>query len=267
MTTTFARAAAMALAMTAGAATAGAQSHAHPPAPPAQGGQPAPKTHKPNRPKPENQPGAVMNAEKLAASHADHHEMDVLPGGGVMPEGWKHRFDLPQMKLEHVRLTLDGGDVHVTTGPPGIYYNTATTAAGSYVVSGVFAQLAKGEHREGYGPFIGGADLDGPSQRYLYFLVRQDGRFLVKERNGANTRGLVDWTPHKAIRTFAGDTPMSNELAIAVDADVVRFLINGTEVARRPRTGLPTDGIVGLRINHQLDVRVRELAVAPNGSR
>jgi hypothetical protein len=130
-------------------------------------------------------------------------------------------------------------------------------------MSGTFTQLAKGEHREGYGPFVGGADLDGEGQKYLYFLVRQDGRFLVKERIGVNTRGVVDWTPHKAIRTFGEDGRMSNELAIAVDADSVRFLINDVEVAKRPRAGIATDGVVGLRINHQLNVLVEKLAVTP----
>lgn len=224
---------------------------------------PAAQTGKPNRPKPENQPGAMMNAEKLAASHAGHHEMDVLEGGGVLPDGWRHRFDLPTMKLEHVRMMKHGEDLHITSGPPSIYYNPAITATGAYVMSGTFTQLAKGEHREGYGPFVGGADLDGEGQKYLYFLVRQDGRFLVKERIGVNTRGVVDWTPHKAIRTFGEDGRMSNELAIAVDADSVRFLINDVEVAKRPRAGIATDGVVGLRINHQLNVLVEKLAVTP----
>ena len=238
------------------------EGHSHPTPPqakPATGQKPS--TEKPNRPKPENQPGAVMDAAKLAASHADHHEMDVLEGGGVLPDGWKHRFDLPTMKLEHLRVIKDGADLHITSGPPGILYDASVTATGDFVVSGTFTQLAKGEHREGYGPFVGGADLEGDGQRYLYFLIRQDGRFLVKERVGANTRGLVDWTLHKAIKPFGKDGRMTNDLSIAVGADDVRFLINGTEVARKPRKGLTTDGIVGLRVNHQLDIRVENLAV------
>lgn len=215
-----------------------------------------PGTEKPNRPKPENQPGATLNAEKLAASHADHHAMEKLEGGGVLPEGWKHRFDLPDMKLEHVRFMNHDGKIHVTSGPPGIYYNPAVTAQGEYQVKATFTQLTKGEHREGYGPFVGGSDLSGDGQRYLYFLLRQDGRFLIKEREGVNTRGVMDWTPHTAIKPFDGKKGMTNELAIVVGADTVRFLINGTEVARKPRTGLQTDGVVGLRVNHQLDLLV-----------
>jgi hypothetical protein len=257
------------LATAATSAAIAGQSHAHPAVAKAQEAKPkpAPQTEKPNRPKPENQPGAVMDAEKLAASHADHHEMHSLEGGGVLPSGWHHRFDLPTMKLEHVRFMLHGDDMHITSGPPAVYYNPGMTASGGYVVSARFNQLTKGEHREGYGPFVGGADLDGKGQRYLYLLVRQDGRFLVKERVGANTRGLFDWTSHKAIQPFGADGRMSNELAIAVDAEHVRFLINGSEVARRPKGDLPTDGVVGLRINHQLDVLVQKLTVTPHGTK
>lgn len=248
---------------------AGGQAHSHPAQPLAQAKpgaaadpkKPTPSQAKPNRPKPENQPGAVMDAAKLAASHADHHDMEVLEGGGVLPEGWRHRFDVASMKLEHLRFLKDGSSWHITSGPPGIVYDPSITTAGQYVVRGTFSQLAKGEHREGYGPFIGGAELDGDAQRYIYFLVRQDGRFLVKQRTGVNTRGMVDWTPHKAIKSFGVDGAMTNELAIAVEKDGLRFLINGTEVARTPREGVETDGIVGLRVNHQLDVRVNDLRI------
>ena len=258
------------LAVTFGAQTQATQTHAHQTSgtqtkakPAASNQKPATAdTQKPNRPKPENQPGAVADAEKLAASHADHHEMRKLKGAGVLPDGWRHRFDLPTMKLEDVRVRRDSENVHVTSGPPGIYYDPRVTATGEYTVRATFTQLEKGEHREGYGPFIGGADLDRADQRYLYFLVRQDGRFLIKERAGASTRGVVDWTTHPAIRTFSADGRMGNELAITVDGKNVRFLINGVQVAQQPRAQLPVDGIVGLRINHQLDVLVENLSVA-----
>lgn len=238
-------------------ATAGASAAQETKPKPAPGQKPtSEQTQKPNRPKPENQPGAVLNAEKLAASHAGHHEMEKLEGGGALPEGWRHRFDLPDMKLEHVRFMNHGSSLHVTTGPPGIYYNPTLTALGEYEVKATFTQLKKGEHREGYGPFVGGTALDGEAQRYLYFLVRQDGRFLIKQRDGVNTRGVIDWRPHPAIKPFGADGRMANELAIVVGPDVVRFLINGTEVARQTRTALPTDGIVGVRVNHQLDLLV-----------
>jgi hypothetical protein len=221
----------------------------------------------PNRKKPENQPGAVMDAEKLAASHADHHEMPALENGGSFADGWKYRFDLTNMKAEHARLLETGATLHLTSGPPGIYYNPSMTAGGEYAVKGTFTQLAKGEHREGYGPFVGGADLDGNGQRYTYFLVRQDGKFLIKQRAGVNTKGVTDWTTHSAIKAFGDDGKMTNELAIVVGADTVRFLINGVEVDRKPRAALDTDGVVGIRANHGLDITVDNLSIERVGTR
>ena len=216
---------------------------------------------KESRPKPENQPGKVMNAEELARSHADHHPVETFKGGGVLPEGWKRRFDLADMKLEHLRFMNMEGGLHVTSGPPGIYYRPEMNATGAFTVKATFTQLAKGEHREGYGPFIGGADLEGDGQRYTYFLLRQDGRYLIKRRVGTNTQGVTDWTPHDAIRPFGADGKMTNELAIVADATNVRFLINGTEVGTRPRGDLDVDGIVGLRVNHQLDLHIQGFGI------
>lgn len=251
----------------AGAPTVDARQHEHTgaaQAPPAAKTPADPKAAKdPNRKKPENQPGTVMDAQKLAAAHAGHHEMAALEGGGVLPAGWKHRFDLPEMKLRDVRFIESGSSLQVTSGPPGIYWAADRTATGSYTVGATLTQLAKGEHREGYGLLVGGTDLTGPAQRYTYFLLRQDGKFLIKQREGATTRGMTDWTAHPAIKSFGPDGRMSNECAIVVGDDTVRFLINGTEVAQQPRKDLFTDGIVGLRINHQLDVQVDGLTIEP----
>ena len=43
--------------------------------------------------------------------------------------------------------------------------------------------------------------------------------------------------------------------------------LNGIEVARKPKGELPTDGVVGLRINHELDVLVQNLTVNPDGTK
>ena len=41
-----------------------------------------------------------------------------------------------------------------------------------------------------------------------------------------------------------------------VGADKVDFVVNGTVVHSMPKSGLKTDGIYGLRVNHQLEVMV-----------
>jgi hypothetical protein len=51
---------------------------------------------------------------------------------------------------------------------------------------------------------------------------------------------------------------------VRVGADSVRLDANGTQLLALPRVpGLKTDGIVGLRVNHQLDVHVDGLKVTP----
>ena len=55
-----------------------------------------------------------------------------------------------------------------------------------------------------------------------------------------------------------------NVLGIDVTTTDVAFLVNDTEVARLPRTELDAEGIVGLRINHALNVHVTSLEVTPS---
>ena len=48
-------------------------------------------------------------------------------------------------------------------------------------------------------------------------------------------------------------------LAVEVGSCQVRFLVNDTEVATQPRSVVDTDGITGLRVNHQLNVHIDDL--------
>jgi len=56
---------------------------------------------------------------------------------------------------------------------------------------------------------------------------------------------------------------MSNTLAIEVGKDKVRFLVNGMEVATAESTKVDTAGVAGLRVNHNLNVRVEGFTVKP----
>ena len=69
-----------------------------------------------------------------------------------------------------------------------------------------------------------------PAQKYTYFIVRQDGKFMIKRRAGADTPTVMDWTDSAAIKKPDGGGKMTNTLAIEVGTDKVRFLVNGTEV-------------------------------------
>jgi hypothetical protein len=117
-------------------------------------------------------------------------------------------------------------------------------------------------HPEAYGIFVGGKDLEGAGQSYVYFLLRTDGKYLVKQRTGATTKEVVPPTASPAVKPYeAGKSSVPNTLAVAAGAQTVDFLINGTKVASRPRAELPVDGIVGLRANHQINIHVQTLVV------
>lgn len=189
----------------------------------------------------------VVVASSLAAQH---------------PEGWKVRYDHPgpdTAKLEFVGMPPGW---HVTTGPSVTLWNPATTAKGSYKAeSKIFLFKPSGKHAEGFGVFIGGASLESDAQKYTYFLIRNDGKYLIKERNGKDTKDVVPWTASSAIKTHDGKVEsIDNVLTVTAGEKSVDFAINGTQVASRPRESLVADGVVGLRVNHNLNLHVATLS-------
>lgn len=186
--------------------------------------------------------------------------------GTAMPQGWQVRLDRPGATAP-VHFMDMNGTLHAILGPAGIFYNPANTATGAYRAHGTFTQNRLSEHPEAYGLLVGGRNLEGADQDYLYFIIRQDGKFMVKHRAGSEQHVLFNWTDHAAIRRPDAQGRATNTLAIDASPAGARFLVNGTEVANLPRVPmLNTDGIVGLRLNHNLDVAISGFGVTPAGS-
>ena len=177
------------------------------------------------------------------------------------PPVWQVRFDDPAAVDSTLYFVTMTPGWHVTTGPSAILYDPAKTASGRYrVQSTVF--VFDNSHLEGLGVFIGGRELSQDGQVYTYFLIRKDGRYLVKRRRGAETTELVSWTASSAIAKPAGEAdPGKNVITIEVGADAVAFSVNGTRVTSLPRTKVDADGIVGLRVNHMVNAHVTNLTV------
>ncbi len=158
---------------------------------------------------------------------------------------------------------------HITTGPSGIFYHPGKTASGGYRVETEVFLFDPGRRNEAYGLFIGGRDLEGENQAYTYFLIRNSGSFLVKRRDGDGTSTLQGWTDHPAIVTWEtrgeGKATAGNILAIEAGADELTFFVNGQEVHRMPREGQHVDGVVGLRVNHALNLHFARLDVTSSG--
>jgi hypothetical protein len=182
-----------------------------------------------------------------------------------LPPGWRLRLDRPGNPADVVVREMDGG-WHIRTGPAAILWAPEWRAAGRYRVEATLTQTEPSEHPEAYGLFVGGRELEGADQEYLYFLVRQDGRFLVRRRAGAEVPIVKPWTAHDAVqRPGATGGAATNTLAIDVGSETVDFYVNGERVACVARGELPVDGIVGLRINHRLDTHVAALRIDRRG--
>ncbi len=201
----------------------------------------------------------VLGSSTLAAQGQGHdHDQAVAQGRAAAPAGWTQRFDRANADRNAVRFETMGNGLHVTGGPAAIYWNATNTAQGTYAVEATFTQMRAPQHAEAYGLFWGGRNLTADNQDYLYFVIRKDGKYLVKHRAGAETHTIADWTEHPAIVKEGADGKQTNTLRIEVTATATRLLANGQLVRELPRQGMAanTDGIAGLRINHNLDVHI-----------
>jgi len=204
---------------------------------------------------------AVAALPLLAQDHQHAADPDKkMAGPGTLPSGWKGRLDSGDKSLAGVKAAAMGGGVHFMTGPAGIYYKPADKMTGAYEAHATFTQMVPADHPEAYGLFIGGANLDAAAQKYTYFIVRQDGKYMIKRRNGNDTQTVTDWTDSSAIKKADSSGKMSNTLAIEVGKDKVRFLVNGTEVSSVDAAKVDTAGTAGLRVNHNLNLHVEGFA-------
>jgi len=111
---------------------------------------------------------------------------------------------------------------------------------------------------------FGGSDLEGAGQSYLYFMVAQDGAWLIKRREGDGTQNVSAKTASDAVKKPDSSGQSTNALEVRVMADKINFLVNGAVVSTLPKTGpaTKTDGIYGFRVNHHLEVQVDGFALA-----
>jgi hypothetical protein len=202
---------------------------------------------------------ALVAATPLAAQEAAKSDPDkAVAGGGTLPAGWSWRTDR-DAATANVKFAPTGKGYHVTVGPALILWREADQVDGRFHTLATFTQTKPAAHAEGYGFIVGGKDLKGEGQRYLYFLVRQDGKFLIKERNGAETKNVSDgWVDNAAIQKPGADGKSVNKLEVdgKASGDKVTFSVNGTVVHTMEPSALDPSGIVGFRVNHNLDLHI-----------
>lgn len=225
--------------------------------------------------------GCQSATEEAAAEQDGNGEVEVVdlrpdpenPVGEnlTVPSDWHIRLDQENPDVL-IGSNPDSSDIyfvsmvpgwHVTSGPAGVYYHPHSTAEGEYEANLDVFLFDPGDRREAFGMFIGGQNLDGADQTYDYFLIRNSGEFLIKRRTGEETSVIQDWTASDAIVRYTdpAESSVLNKLQVQVDNNSVAFLINAVEVARLGRDAVQTDGLVGFRVNHALNLHISNLAV------
>ena len=156
--------------------------------------------------------------------------------------------DVPNVTVADV-----GGGFQINTGPAVTAWNSDNTASGSYTLSGTFTLIEPSGHVNYYGLVYGAGAMEGSGQNYLYFLVAQDGSYLVKHRAGdETTHDIQGRTQHSAVATPDANGRSVNALEVRVGSDATQFVVNGVVVFTAPKAGMAarTDGIWGVRVNH-----------------
>jgi hypothetical protein len=198
----------------------------------------------------------------------------TVAGGGISVSGWQGKAD-GAGQVNDAKLSQEGKDLHVTTGPAVTYWNPANKASGNYTVKATFTEakyMNLNNHPHPYGIVIAGNDMGTATQSYLYCAAYGNGNFIVRgfgpDSFQMNGRG----EPNAAVHKAAGkDQPVTQEIAMSVKGDKVECAINGTTVASYDKSALvtagklkSTDGVYGIRFAHNTEGTVSGLTMTKN---
>src|SRR5436189_6005822 len=194
----------------------------------------------------------------------------LAPLAAQTPKGWKMRVDRSTAASDpdapgDIKFVTSGSGFHATNPQAAVYWNPANTASGNYTLKGTFTLVKPSNHTNYYGLIFGGSDLEGPKQSYLYFVIAQNGTWLIKRRDGdAGTSNVAPKTPNDAVKKPDASGKSTNALEVRVGASNIDFVVNGTVVHTEPKSGSAAepDGVYGIRVNHLLEVHVDGFGVS-----
>jgi len=193
----------------------------------------------------------------------------LVPLSAQSPAGWKVRADRSTSATDpdaagDIKFVTSGSGFHATNPQAAIYWNPSNVANGTYTLKGSFTLMKPSSHPNYYGLIFGGSDLDGANQKYIYFVVAQNGTWLIKNRDGQSTGNVAPKTPSDAVKKPDAGGQSTNELEVRVGADKIDYVVNGQVVNSTPKTGATanTDGIYGIRVNHVLEVQIEGFGVS-----
>ncbi len=187
----------------------------------------------------------------------------LTPLTAQTPQGWKQRIDRSTSASDpdaagEIKFVTMGSGFHATNPKAAVYWNPANTASGNYTLKGTFVLQKPSGHPNYYGLVFGGSALEGGEQAYNYFVIAQNGMWLIKSRAGDVTGNIAPKTANDAVKKPGDDGKSINALEVRVGGDKIDFVVNGTVVHSAPKADklAKTDGICGIRINHQLEVHI-----------
>jgi hypothetical protein len=193
----------------------------------------------------------------------------LAPLAAQTPQGWKQRVDRSASATDPdaagaIKFVTQGSGFPRHQSPSGGLLESGQYRVGYYTLKGTFTLMKPSGHTNYYGLVFGGSALEGADQAYLYFVVAQDGTWLLKSRAGAATPIVAPKTPNDAVKKPDASGQSVNALEVRVGADKVDFVVNGVVVHSEPKTGAmaKTDGIYGIRVNHLLEVQVDGFGVS-----
>ena len=197
-----------------------------------------------------------------------------VANGGIRGAGWQGRPDPGTGAVADASLDVKGSDMEVHTGPAMLYWNPANKGTGDYTVSATFTEpkyMSSNDHPHPYGVFIAGSNLDSADKiTALYCAAYGRGTFIVRGFAptvfNVNGRG---GSPNDAVHKAAGrGESVEQTVALSVKGDKVECAINGTVVGSYAKSDVvgagkltTTDGIVGIRVAHNVDVNVKDFKV------
>jgi hypothetical protein len=128
------------------------------------------------------------------------------------------------------------------------------------------------DHPHPFGIFIGGNDLGTDQQTLVYCVAYRNGKPLVRGFSGATPFNVLTLRradpPVPGINIAAADQPVTQDIQWSVMNGTAECSINGTSVGKWTTADLvgegklkSLDGVYGIRVAHNIDVKVSGLSM------
>ncbi|MCC6769879.1 MAG: hypothetical protein IT360_01600 [Gemmatimonadaceae bacterium] len=209
----------------------------------------------------------------VTATAVQAQDADRSVKGGIQVAGWKGRVDRRPMSqgktVDDSKVVADGKGLRLSVGPAGNFWNPANTASGDFTVKAMFDELKMAaSHPHSFGIFIGGQDLESENETLMYCIAYGTGKYSIKTFHGEKVTTLVNMEDTPALHKANADGESKNEIGWSVKGGKASCVINGTTVKTLDKSEAVAadklkslDGVYGLRVSHNLELKVSEITL------